>query len=111
MWQEFKQNWKESWRFTTQGWKSFRLIIFNRYWLLWMLNYIIAMQFLFWLNRVIEFKFILVLVFIIGYFSLSPLSLLLWLPQYLAQKKPHLYRGVIKSIGDWIGKPYPHLNR
>lgn len=103
MWHELKQNWRESWSFTR---KMFRLA-FNRYWLLWILNLIIGIQLILWLNRILDFHYGLDFVFIVVYYSLSPLTLLLWLPQYLDPKKPHLYRGLVKSIGDWIGKPYP----
>ncbi len=112
MWHEFKQSWIASWNFASEGWRSFARVVFRRYWLTWIMNFIIGLQLFLWLDRVIEFRYFFIpAILIVLYFALSPLSLLLWLPQYLSQKKPHLYRGLIRSIGEWIGKPYPHLGR
>ncbi len=106
MFQEFQQNWKKAWEFNKQSWRLVRNTVNFRYWLLWLINIIVAQQLMFWLARVVELRVILVLVVVVMYFAISPLALLLWLPQYTKQKKPNYYRGIVRSIGEWIGNPY-----
>lgn len=103
MWQEFKQNWTDSWKFTGEMFK----LMFRRYWLCLMLNVFLVVQLSSWLSRVYDMHYGLTALLILICYALSPLTLLLWLPQYLKQKKPDLYRGIMKSAGDWIGEPYP----
>lgn len=103
MFQDFQKNWKKAWEFNKQSWRLIRGKVNFRYWLLWLINIILAQQLVFWLD--VEHRILHVFVVAL-YFALSPLALLLWLPQYVKQKKSNYYRGIIRSTGEWIGNPY-----
>lgn len=106
MWRDFQRKCKESWMFTKHSWQMFIKALNIRYHLFWAINLIVGVRLLGWLEKSFELNFVLILAFAMIYVTLSPLSLLLWFPQYVKQNKPYYYRGIMQSIGDWIGKPY-----
>ncbi|EEG77087.1 hypothetical protein [Dethiobacter alkaliphilus] len=104
---EYKRQWKESWEFNKQGWRLFRRKVNFRYWFLLWLNTVIAIRLIAWLGfeeASILFHFAVVA----SYFVISPLALLLWVPQYIKLKKPASYRGIVLKVGEWVGEPYKH---
>ncbi|UNC92200.1 hypothetical protein [Candidatus Contubernalis alkaliaceticus] len=99
------RNWRKAWEFNKKSWHLFRKKVNFRYWLLWSINMFAAYNIVFWLDLANGFS-LKVITVILLYFAVSPLSLVLWLPHYIKQKKPMNYNGVIMSIGEWIGLPY-----
>ena len=108
-WEEFKRSWREGWQSFGESIKLTRTV-FNRYWLIWVINIFIFIRIMYWVRTIDDRPSVTLLVGLLIY-AVSPLTFLLWLPYYLKRRKPHLYRGFIRAIGEWVGTPYPWKNR